>query len=60
MRLPTLPPEQLTPEQRALYDRNRKQIAHGFNAFKTTRDDGASLGPWGVFLHEGSARRITT
>ena len=52
MRLPTLPPEQLTHEQRALYDRNRKQIAHGFTTFKTTREDGALLGPWGVFLHE--------
>ena len=52
MRLPLIPPDQLTPEQRALYDRNREQIAHGFTAFKTTRDDGALLGPWGVFLHE--------
>ena len=52
MRLPTLPPHQLDPEQRALYDRNLKQIAHGFTAFKTTREDGALLGPWGVFLHE--------
>ena len=52
MRLPTLPPEQLTPEQRALYDRNREQIAHGFTTFETTREDGALLGPWGVFLHE--------
>ena len=52
MRLPTLPPDQLTAEQRALYDRNREQIAHGFTAFKTMREDGALLGPWGVFLHE--------
>ncbi len=52
MRLATLLPEQLTHEQRALYDRNRKQIAQGFTAFKTARDDGALLGPWGVFLHE--------
>ena len=54
MRLPTLPPNQLTPEQRALYDRNREQIAHGFTSFRTTREDGALLGPWGVFLHEPS------
>ena len=52
MRLPTLPPDQLTPEQRVLYDRNREQIAHGFTAFKAVREDGALLGPWGVFLHE--------
>ena len=52
MRLPLIPPDQLTPEQRALYDRNREQIAHGFTAFRTTDDRGALLGPWGVFLHE--------
>ncbi len=52
MRLPTLPPDQLTAEQRALYDRNREQIAQGLTAFKTLREDGALLGPWGVFLHE--------
>ena len=51
-RLTPIPPDHLTPEQRALYDRNRQQIAHGFTAFTTTRDDGALLGPWGVFLHE--------
>lgn len=52
VRLPPIPPDQLTPEQRLLYDRNREQIAHGFTAFTTARDDGALLGPWGVFLHE--------
>lgn len=54
MRLPTLVPDQLSPEQKALYDRNRRQIEHGFTAFTTTRNDGALLGPWGVFLHEPS------
>ena len=52
MRLPTLSPDRLTAEQRALYDRNVEQISHGFTAFKTTREDGALLGPWGIFLHE--------
>ena len=51
-RLPPIPPDELNAEQRALYDRNREQIAQGFTAFTTTRDDGALLGPWGVFLHE--------
>ena len=51
-RLPSIPPDKLNSEQRALYDRNREQIAQGFTAFTTTRDDGALLGPWGVFLHE--------
>ena len=53
-RLPPIPPDKLTPEQRALFDRNREQIAHGFTAFRTARDDGDLLGPWGVFLHEPS------
>ncbi len=52
MRLLLLPPDQLTTEQRALYERNRQQIADGFTAFITMREDGALLGPWGVFLHE--------
>ncbi len=54
MRLETIAPNQLSPEQKALYERNREQIAHGFTSFKTMRDDGALLGPWGVFLHEPS------
>ena len=52
MRLPLIPPDGLTPDQRALYDRNLRQISKGFTAFKTQREDGALLGPWGVFLHE--------
>ncbi len=52
MRLPLIPPDRLTPEQRPLYERSREQIAHGFTAFTTSREDGALLGPWGVFLHE--------
>ena len=52
MRLPLLPPDRLTPEQRKLYDRNLRQIAKGFTAFKTQRAVVALLGPWGVFLHE--------
>ena len=52
MRLPLLPPDRLSPEQRKLYDRNLRQIAKGFTAFRTQREDGALLGPWGVFLHE--------
>ena len=52
MRLPLLPPDRLTGEQRALYDRSRRQIEHGFTAFKTVDDNGALLGPWGVFIQE--------
>lgn len=52
MRLPLVPPDRLTPEQKALYDRNRHQIARGFTAFRTVDERGALLGPWGVFIHE--------
>lgn len=52
MRLATLPPDRLSPEQKALYERNCEQITKSFGSFKTTNDDGSLLGPWGVFLYE--------
>ncbi len=52
MRLPLLPPEVLTADQRTFYDRARNQIERGFTAFRTTNEDGALLGPWSVFIHE--------
>jgi 4-carboxymuconolactone decarboxylase len=45
MRLPLIPPSDLTPEQRPLYDAMRKGIASNFNAFKVEREDGALMGP---------------
>src|SRR5471030_2564647 len=52
MRLPLIPPENLTVEQRPLYEAMRKGIASNFNAFKAERDDGALMGPWNPWLHE--------
>ncbi len=52
MRLPLVPPEQLTDEQQPLYDRNRRQMDASFTSFTTVDSGGALLGPWGVFLHE--------
>jgi alkylhydroperoxidase family enzyme len=52
MRLPLIPPERLTAEQRRLYDDMRKGIASNFNAFKVESDDGALMGPWNPWLHE--------
>ena len=52
MRLPLIPPADLTPEQRPLYDAMRKGIASNFNAFKVEREDGALMGPWNPWLHE--------
>jgi 4-carboxymuconolactone decarboxylase len=52
MRLPLIPPSQLTPAQKSLYDEMRKGIASNFNAFKVEREDGALMGPWNPWLHE--------
>jgi 4-carboxymuconolactone decarboxylase len=52
MRLPLIPPAELTPDQKPLYDEMRKGIASNFNAFKVEREDGALMGPWNPWLHE--------
>lgn len=52
MRLPLIPPDQLTAEQRPLYEDMKKGIASNFNAFKTITDGGELIGPWNAWLHE--------
>lgn len=52
MRLPLIPPAELTSQQKSLYDEMRKGIASNFNAFKVEREDGALMGPWNPWLHE--------
>lgn len=52
MRLPLIPPAQLSAEQKTLYDDMRKGISSNFNAFKVEREDGALMGPWNPWLHE--------
>jgi 4-carboxymuconolactone decarboxylase len=52
MRLPLIPPAELSDEQQPLYDAMRKGIASNFNAFKVEREDGALMGPWNPWLHE--------
>ena len=52
MRLPLIPPSELTAEQKALYDSMRKGVASNFNGFKVEREDGALMGPWNPWLHE--------
>src|SRR6201988_5305476 len=54
MRLPLIPPSELTAQQKPLYDEMRKGIASNFNAFKVEREDGALMGPWNPWLHEPS------
>ena len=38
-RLPLIPPDMLTHEQKALYDRNRERTARGFTSFKAVREE---------------------
>jgi 4-carboxymuconolactone decarboxylase len=52
MRLPLIPPDQLSSQQKSLYDEMRKGIVSNFNAFKVEREDGALVGPWNPWLHE--------
>ena len=52
MRLPLIAPNELTPEQKRLYDDMRKGISSNFNAFKAVQEDGALMGPWNPWLHE--------
>jgi 4-carboxymuconolactone decarboxylase len=52
MRLPLILPDQLSSQQKSLYDEMRKGIASNFNAFKVEREDGALMGPWNPWLHE--------
>jgi 4-carboxymuconolactone decarboxylase len=59
MRLPLLLPDELTPEQRTLYQDMRSGIASGFSAFKVIREDGALMGPWNPYLHEPTIGKTT-
>lgn len=52
MRLPLIPPSQLTAEQKPLYDDMKHGIDSGFRGFVSKRDDGALMGPWNPWLHE--------
>ena len=52
MRLPPIPPQNLTDEQRRLYDTLQAGIAKQFGRFQTARADGALLGPFNPWLHE--------
>src|SRR3979411_1721132 len=52
MRLPLIPPSELSPQQKSLYDEMRKWLASNFNAFIVERADGALMGPWNPWLHE--------
>jgi 4-carboxymuconolactone decarboxylase len=50
MRLPLLPPSELSPEQRPLYDDMRKGIETNFKGFTAISETGALIGPWNPWL----------
>lgn len=52
MRLPLIAPQDLSAEQKPLYDNMRQGIAGHFNAFIAQREDGALMGPWNPWLQE--------
>ena len=52
MRLPLIPPQQLSPAQKALYDDMQKGMKSNFNAFRNLAEDGSLIGPWNAWLHE--------
>ncbi len=51
MRLNPLPPEALSPEQRALFDRMIAGIEANLHGFVVKRADGALIGPFNPMLH---------
>jgi alkylhydroperoxidase family enzyme len=52
MRLPLIPPAELSPEQRPVYDDMRSGIEKNFRGFETVAESGALMGPWNPWLHE--------
>lgn len=50
MRLPTLPPQTLSPEQRPLYEDMKSVIGTTFKGFKAIDENGALIGPWNPWL----------
>jgi 4-carboxymuconolactone decarboxylase len=52
MRLPLIPPTELSPEQRSLYEDMHEGISTSFQGFIAIRKDGTLMGPWNPWLHE--------
>lgn|ERR1700730_11887383 len=52
MRLPPIAPEASSEQQRPLYDSMMAGVGAKYTGFKTSRDDGAILGPWSAWLHD--------
>lgn len=52
MRLPFIPPADISAEQRPLYEDMKVGITAKYSNFATMREDGAIMGPWSAWLHE--------
>ncbi|ANB77579.1 hypothetical protein AYM40_29360 [Paraburkholderia phytofirmans OLGA172] len=52
MRLAPIAPQDLTIDQRPLYEDMKSGVNAKYSLFTTMRDDGAMLGPWNAWLHE--------
>src|ERR1700685_4734782 len=52
MRLPFIPPAELSAEQKPRYDDMKAGIAAKYSNCTTMRADGAILGPWSAWLHD--------
>jgi hypothetical protein len=51
MRLPLIPPADLSAGQKPLYDDMRDGITQNFKGFRAIADDGALIGPWNPWIH---------
>jgi hypothetical protein len=51
MRLPLILPDQLTAEQRPIYDDMREGIANNFKGFVAVDKTGTLIGPWNPWIH---------
>jgi 4-carboxymuconolactone decarboxylase len=51
MRLPNIPPNQLTPEQRPLFNKLNIGIRQNLHGFTTLKPDGSLIGPFSALLH---------
>lgn len=52
MRLPSIAPADLSPEQRPVYEDMRAGIEKNFRGFKSIAENGALMGPWNPWLHD--------
>jgi hypothetical protein len=52
VRLPLIPPTQLSATQRPLYEDMRAGIEANFRGFAAISVGGALMGPWNPWLHE--------